>query len=361
MPGTQVQLKIVKVGQGDCILITAPSGALIMVDAGSLGGVSIAEGYTKDDVRRQLWGDAMRPPRDISVLVMTHHDRDHYNLLGEVLQGAPIHRTYYSGNLPSYSVLAFRRWYWGAGNAVPAVFLTEPQSISVNTATPGMRTIFEETTDNRQQFQLQVMAANYIPANSGWDLGTAGPIPINTRSIVLRGTLAGNSFLLTADATDLTEAFMIDQYDDELLAEVIKVAHHGSGGSSSQAFIDYVRARQVVVSCRPQGTRFKHPRADVLDRWSRSGALEGMQTPHTIAYWGGVGNLPPLAYYTLPNLTKAIWETGLNGTMTYVFGQDGSRTMVANDPGDGGDGDQDDDDYDPDEEEVDEPMDEGGH
>ncbi|MBX3659880.1 MAG: MBL fold metallo-hydrolase [Ramlibacter sp.] len=351
MAGTQVQVKIVKIGQGDCILVTSPSGRLIVVDAGSLGGVSLREGYTVQDVRRSLWGGRLVPPRDIDLLVLTHHDRDHYNLLDEVLRGVPIRRCVYSGYLTNYSVLAFRKWYWGTSRVEPALFIGEPESISVNVATPTPQVVFNETTVNGQAFQLTVLASNYIPPGSNWDMGTTTAIPINTRSIVVQGTLAGNSFLLTGDATDLTEEFLNAQYGAGLHSQLIKVAHHGSGGSSSQPFVDNVQASHVVVSCRPQGTRFKHPRADVLQRWSTNPGIQRYEDLHTIAYWGGVGNQPPLAYHTVDDVDHAIWETGLNGTLTYVFDQDGDYYRLDGDDEeyDDGDGDVDDDPEDPDE------------
>lgn len=344
MPRNQAKLKIVRIGQGDCILITAPSGKLILVDAGTKGGVSAAMQYSIDDVRKALWGRSLRPARAIDVLVMTHHDADHYNKIGDLIGGQTIKKLYYSGNLSNYYTYAFNYWWWKQGHVV------KTESITVDRANPVPKNIFKEKTSGGEEFRLDVLASNYVV--SGGSIDAMDSVSINTRSIVIKGSYNDQSFLLTGDATAQTEAFMLGVNAANLKANVVKIGHHGSGESSTQAFVNAVAPNEAIVSCRPQGTRFKHPRADVVDRWSRK--VDTFSIPsHSFAYWGLNNQTLMWEYSILNNLTRALWETGLNGSIEYVFPETGPMYRIddptiypdnAYDPADEGD-DPDDDHY----------------
>jgi len=56
-----------------------------------------------------------------------------------------------------------------------------------------------------------------------------------------------------------------------LRADVLKVAHHGSRTSTTDAFLARVRPRLAVVSVGA-GNSYGHPNTDVLDRLRRAGA-----------------------------------------------------------------------------------------
>ena len=346
MPGIQAQIKIVKIGQGDCILITSPTGKYILVDGGSNGGVSDAEGYTIDQVKRTLWGDALIPDRPITILVMTHPDEDHYNKLGELLGGTEVQRVFYSGDETQFRAYSFRQWRSHTAN-LPRLF----EGIWVNDGDPTPDVIYSEFTDNGQEFKLEVLAANYVPTIE--DEANYGSVMTNTRSIVIKGSLAGRSFLLTGDATDLTEEFLLAQSAAHkppyFPVDVVKVGHHGSGNSSTQAFVDATAPSDAVISCRPHGSGFKHPRFEIYSRWVAKVKASGDETAHPIIYWqmSWAGEWQMMEAPT----SQAVWETGLNGTIVYNFTQDGRPPTryvnFYNDAND--DGGADDPDYDPDE------------
>jgi len=58
---------------------------------------------------------------------------------------------------------------------------------------------------------------------------------------------------------------------ETLRADVVLVAHHGSGESSDPAFVRATGARYALVSSG-HGNRFGHPRPEVSQRWRRAGA-----------------------------------------------------------------------------------------
>ena len=72
------------------------------------------------------------------------------------------------------------------------------------------------------------------------------------------------SFLLMGDVHQDAELSMIGRNLD-MGSTVLKVAHHGSASSTSQAFLDYVRPQLAMVSVG-QGNRFGPPRLQVRER-----------------------------------------------------------------------------------------------
>jgi competence protein ComEC len=85
--------------------------------------------------------------------------------------------------------------------------------------------------------------------------------PENNASIVLRVAAGGRTFLLTGDIEKEAELYLSDV---DLRADVLKVAHHGSRSSTSNAFLDNARPRIAVISCGRRNL-FGHPHAEVLD------------------------------------------------------------------------------------------------
>ena len=93
----------------------------------------------------------------------------------------------------------------------------------------------------------------------------------NESSCVLRVQGAYGTALLTGDIGEVIEQRLLRQMPAKLHAQVVLVGHHGSGGSSSHAFVAATDARLALISSG-HGNRFGHPRHDVVARWQRSGA-----------------------------------------------------------------------------------------
>ena len=55
------------------------------------------------------------------------------------------------------------------------------------------------------------------------------------------------------------------------LSDVVKVAHHGSKTSSTEAFVAATHARLAIISVGLTSP-FGHPRPEVVERWRASGA-----------------------------------------------------------------------------------------
>jgi competence protein ComEC len=78
-------------------------------------------------------------------------------------------------------------------------------------------------------------------------------------------------FLLVGDAEREEEEWLLGQHRDELRADVLKVGHHGSSTSSSDAFLAAVHPDVAVISVGA-ANKYGHPSADVLRALSLVGA-----------------------------------------------------------------------------------------
>lgn len=90
---------------------------------------------------------------------------------------------------------------------------------------------------------------------------------VNSSSIVLKLQFGEKAFLFTGDATVETEKRMLDK---DIRADVLKVGHHGSSGSSSRDFLNKVQPSDAVISVGANNN-YRHPSSKILDRLSNMG------------------------------------------------------------------------------------------
>ncbi|MDR0181643.1 DNA internalization-related competence protein ComEC/Rec2 [Lysobacter sp. UC] len=93
----------------------------------------------------------------------------------------------------------------------------------------------------------------------------------NESSCVLRIEAEARSALIAGDIGEVIERRLVRERPADVQADVVLVAHHGSGGSSDPAFVAATGATQALVSTG-HGNRFGHPRPFVVERWQRAGA-----------------------------------------------------------------------------------------
>ena len=87
----------------------------------------------------------------------------------------------------------------------------------------------------------------------------------NNDSLVLYGKLLGTSFLFTGDLEKEGEEELMTSYPN-LKVRVLKAGHHGSKGSSSEAFLDQLKPSLALVSAG-ENNRYKHPNDETLERF----------------------------------------------------------------------------------------------
>ena len=108
----------------------------------------------------------------------------------------------------------------------------------------------------------------------GPDTGPDETRDANNNSLVLRVEVGKVSFLLTSDIGQKAEAMLLQQRA-RVASTVLKVAHHGSGGSNSAPFIATVRPQAAVISVG-ENNEFGHPSDDALKRLGESPAKDNI-------------------------------------------------------------------------------------
>lgn len=93
---------------------------------------------------------------------------------------------------------------------------------------------------------------------------------LNDLSLCVRLDYGEKKFLFCGDMTAEEEKTLL-QLDGGLSADVLKVAHHGSGGSSCREILEAITPSVAVVSCGMYND-YGHPHASALTRLSAVGA-----------------------------------------------------------------------------------------
>ena len=232
-----LQVDYIDVGQGDSILLRASDGTDILIDGGLFQAGPTVVAHLQD-----------KGIDDIDVMILTHADTDHVGGLIHVL----------SSTIPVESVL-----YNGQDNTSQdyLYFLTQAQRQGI---TPTL-------VQAGQSFTWGSINAVVLNPQATPGAGQ------NENSVTLLITYGEVRFLFTGDIGSDTEQTLLEGVAGTqtlrqwLPANVLKVAHHGSGGSSSAPFLEAVGAECAVISVGANNS-YGHPAQETLDRLQAAGA-----------------------------------------------------------------------------------------
>jgi beta-lactamase superfamily II metal-dependent hydrolase len=217
----------IDVGQGDAILVEV-GDADILVDGGR-SSPAVLSYLTARDVP------------DIDLMVATHPDADHIGGLDDVLAQYKVLEVWTNG------ATSTSQTYQDFAAAVAAEGAVERQI--------------------RRGYSTQVAGVT-LTALHPTDPLTGDS---NGDSIVLRLSCGSVDVLLTGDANSDSEASMLADPSLILDADVLKVGHHGSSTSTTNAFLDAVTPKDAVISVGA-GNTYGHPAQETLNRLVAHGA-----------------------------------------------------------------------------------------
>jgi len=224
-PDGRLHIFFLDVGQGDAIFIHTPDGRQILVDGGP----------NPDSLLDEL-GDVMPFwDRGLDLVVLTHPDADHMNGLLVVPE------RYRIGQVVDSTLTA------GSATAWDDIL-----------ATRGITRVAVERGAQLRAGEVVLTVLN--PAGSGG----APTVDDNAASMVLRLDYGQTSALLTGDAPEAAEAEMLAAALP-LDADILKIGHHGSADSTSEAFIAAASPQHAVIQVGADN-KFGHPAPAVLHR-----------------------------------------------------------------------------------------------
>ncbi|MBT3219303.1 MAG: MBL fold metallo-hydrolase [Proteobacteria bacterium] len=227
----QLVVDILDVGQGDAILISTDEKT-VLIDA--------ADRHVDLVDQLKLLG-----VETLDLVVGTHAHADHIGRMEDVLRTFDV-KLYMDSGLPHTTAVY--------SNTMAAV---EDEGIPYKTAKGG-------TILNLGDEAIFTVLS---PPPEGLLSGTRSDL--NSNSVVLLLEHEDISFLFTGDAEEPTEHYLLQTGIGEV--DVLKVAHHGSGHSSTLDFLEVVHPDVGLISVG-EGNRYKHPYPECLERLDQVGA-----------------------------------------------------------------------------------------
>lgn len=91
---------------------------------------------------------------------------------------------------------------------------------------------------------------------------------LNNNSIVCKLYYKDFSILFTGDIEEIAEKQILNEYENNmkiLNSTILKVGHHGSKTSSTQDFVEEVKAKIALIGVG-ENNKFGHPNAEVIQR-----------------------------------------------------------------------------------------------
>ena len=234
-----LRVDFLDVGQGDSALITMPDGTTLLVDGGGRPRFRANESAERETrsigesvVSEYLW---WRGLDRIDYVLATHADADHIDGLNDIVRNFAVN-TALVGRTPANDP-EFRKFKGSLGNT-------------------GLETLRAGDLIRFGEVEVQIL----------WP--PPGTESSNDDSVVLKLNFRQRSILLTGDIERKAEAALTVS---DLKADVVKVAHHGSKTSSTDAFVAVTKPHYAIISVG-QDSMFGHPHAEVVERWKESGA-----------------------------------------------------------------------------------------
>jgi competence protein ComEC len=251
---------VLDVGQGDSLVARFPNGRVMVIDGGPNAPVDRGK-TTVAPFLRSLGIDR------IDCLIATHADADHVGGLPDLLREFQV-GTVVLGPAQSTSKIFAELLRSIDAKRVPVIAARQGAALEgfdIRNAELGTR-----NTEKR----IELANAKLESPNKSVQVRLLGPIPgmdDNDASVVTLITDGDARVLAMGDLSAVGERRLLDA-GLAPRAQVLKVGHHGSRFSTSDAFLDAVRPRLALISVGARNN-FGHPSPEVLARLARHGAV----------------------------------------------------------------------------------------
>ncbi len=244
-PEYDLEIRNIDVGQGDCALISGDDVPVIMID----GGSSDIRQVGKYRITPVLKANKIKT---VDCWFLTHMDSDHVSGVLEILED-------------DLSVIRINE------------VVISDVSVSRDPDNENLKRLFAAAEKERTKVVTISAGSSFklgditISCLSPGREGPAGEFDPNDASLVLRlesKDPGSFSAVFTGDISENTERAIEASLTDSVY---LKVAHHGSKTSSSDAFLRRVRPEISVISVG-EGNSYGHPSTEALKRLKKTGS-----------------------------------------------------------------------------------------
>lgn len=285
--GDTLQMTVLDIGQGDCIYIAFPDGKNMVMDIGSEFGSTSPWEHANEFLQQ-------RNVTQIDYLFITHGDYDHIRDAKKLLDNYEIKSLY----MPLEKAQDSNTWL-DLLEAAENETYTDGNGNKVEAAYNNNVGAYTISGENWEMKCYSFDEANYPSGTNAEKINAVSPICLLE--------YAERTIVLTGDANEMTEEYVLSKgYLDNIDTDILKVGHHGSKSSTTQAFLDKIDAEFAIISTsgtreKPQ-EKYTHPHPDLLAR--------------------------------LDNYTDAVPDADFNGfRQVYITGSDGDITVTIGENG----------------------------
>ncbi len=219
----EIVVHAIDVGQGDSTLIMAPEGNLL-IDAGTNSSENCLLAYLDT-----------QGIETIDYFILTHPHEDHIGGADAVFENYTVKNV----------IMTF---FTSTSNAYDAVLDALKENVNTN--------VIE--CEAGAEYSVGEMTIKLLGPDPD-DLGDDA----NNSSIITKITYGESSLMFTGDAEYGVEARLISRWGNELDCDFMKMGHHGSSTSNSDAFMDMVSPYMAVISCGEDNS-YGHPHREIV-------------------------------------------------------------------------------------------------
>lgn len=224
----QLEVHHINVGQGESIYIEFPDGTDALIDAGKSNYGDTVVNYLKSQESNM----------DLEYLIATHPDADHIGGMQDVFKDLNVQNFIYPMDTKNDS----NTWQ-------NVISLANSEGCTIKDSTPG------------STFDIGGATMKFVQSPKDFTDN-------NDDSVVTYLDYENTEFLFVGDIEAEAESDMVNK---GLVPDVdfMSVPHHGSRGSSTQAFLNKAKPEYAVVSVGENS--YGHPTQDALNRYANIG------------------------------------------------------------------------------------------
>lgn len=231
---TGMEITMLDVGQGDSVFFRSPDGTTFLSDGGSTNVLAVGDYRLLPFLKAEGEGT-------IDYLLISHMDQDHISGVAELLEDSRK-----SGGI-------------SIGKAIL------PEVGKKDEAYEEMEAKLQEAgVEIRYMGKGDVLKSDTLSLTCLWPQKGSLSDDRNEQSLVLMAEYGEFQMLLTGDIGEQAEKVLASSGILQPV-ELLKVAHHGSRHSSSEAFLSQVRPELSLISCSSTN-RYGHPGQETLER-----------------------------------------------------------------------------------------------
>jgi len=244
-----LKVSFLDVGQGDSVFIETPQNHHILIDGGPNSAV-----LEKMGKLLPFWD------KTIDLVILTHPEKDHMTGIMNILQKYNVKNFLWTGVVKE-----------GEENKKLAELLNKAQNPSTNFLTASLN-IKPETTKVIIAQAGQEIRAGDVVIDTLFPLENLDGKEIKNTSndtcVVSKLIFKNSSFIFACDISFSGEKKILDA-GENVSANVLKVAHHGSKYSTSELFLENVKPEVAVIEVGKNN--YGHPTSEVLQRLEKFG------------------------------------------------------------------------------------------